>query len=138
MTDINAAEAVQEHTADRRAYLRERLTNGAGKVTYVDLPICGQEHRLRFDFNAWCDVELEAAVTGPVAAYRQLVEGRASPLLVRAMILNALKCGSDDAEFKPGPLVDRLLADYPFGVAIGIAEVAVAAFLVGVDPTPET
>jgi len=137
MTETTIAEALQDHSASRHAFLRDQIASAAGKVCSVDLDICGQARRLRLDFNAWCEVERDASAPGPVQAYRQIVDGRSSAALVRAVILNGLKCGSGDPEFKPGPIVDRLLAEYPFAVAQGIAEVVVAAWLVGVDKPTE-
>lgn len=133
MTDTAAVAAFQDETAARAAVLRDKLIDET-KVCFIDLPICGETRRLRLDVNAWCDVETDAAVSvGPMAVYRHLIDGRATPALIRAIITHALKGGAAEPDYKPGPLVDRLLSDYPFGVAVGVAEMAVAAWLVGVD-----
>lgn len=127
------AEDLKAYATQRAGVLRDLIDKAGKRVTFVDLEIAGETYRLLLDVNAWCDVEEESGARAPIQTYRELGLGLAGARTVRAIIRHALKTGGGP-DLKAGPIVDRFMADYPFSVATGIAETALAAWLVGVAP----
>lgn len=133
--DRETAADLAAHAADKTAVLRQLVDGAAKRVTFVDVDFGGETHRLRLDVNAWCDVEEDAGPVAPIQTYRDITQGSVRAQTVRAIIRNGLRTGSPD--LKSGPVVDTLMSDYPFSVAAGIAEIALAAWLVGAPPPKE-
>ena len=120
------------------AALNEARASGEGKVTFVDLSIGQDRFRFQLRVNEICD-EPALNAFGPMELYQRVVTGKGTPREIAGVIRAGLK-GAQRGQAEPvkvGPIVDRIMDDYPFATGVAMAETILAAYLVGIDPPAE-
>lgn len=124
---------VRESAAEKWAMIHRE--GAEGKVTCAKIVIGQDSYMVRLRVNEWCD-EPAIANSGPVEMYQRVVSGRASAKEIMSILRAGMKGAQRNVDDPPkvGPIIDRIMDDYPFSVAVSAAEVTLAAWLVGIDP----